>query len=552
MASPTFSQIADAMAKIKAQEDVTPPPSPEAKQAMEAAWESLKDALADIALSDFGSAADSVGDAAKQLQDVINNGTANSDPLQQILSSLGISPKPAGTTPAQKPQAPKSVAPGGGAGGGGGGSGGGGAAGGAGSDGGSTGGNDAAPSLSDRVPIPPVSQMNTGLSSCTETTMLKKFGKPGELTQDCSTPTGTFLARVRKNFNVGPFKVTGLDYAVESLLQVFTDVKNENPQLFNQVKNEGMLCVRARRHNPSHYSNHSWGTAIDIFFGTEVVDQGVKLTNRGNMLLAPYFNRHGWYWGAGFSGDSVDSMHFELAEETIAKIPDGAMFDAGVTFQDTAGGAAPAGTSGFQTDPASKKLLGDILTAINSATAIRQSFAGVAYAATLPRGQLLFQSELQLDTDGWPGGNQGDNTWQPDTSLNYTDRTPINANEVPYFVLPGNWYSKFGIKFGDLAAVIYKGKLAFAVFADVGPKTKLGEGSLELLRQLGEERLRPNGKVINAGMGDSSRGDYIVTIVFPGSAAGSYQNQSALLDFIKSRGQLAYLKLGGNLPSELS
>jgi hypothetical protein len=541
------------MAKIKDQENATPAPSPEAKQAMDAAWESLKDALADIALSDFAAAADSVGDAAKQLQDVINDGTANSDPLQQILGSLGISPKPAGTTPAQKPQTPKPVASGGGAGGGGGGSdgGGGGAAGGAGSGGGSTGGSDAAPSLSDRVPLPPVSQMNTGLSSCTETTMLKKFGKPGELTEDCSTPTGTFLARVRKNFNVGPFKVTGLDYAVESLLQVFTDVKNENPQLFNQVKNEGMLCVRARRHNPSHYSNHSWGTAIDIFFGTEVVDQGVKLTNRGNLLLAPYFNRHGWYWGAGFSGDSVDSMHFELAEETIAKIPDGAMFDAGVAFQDTAGGAAPAGTGGFQADPASKKLLGDILTAVNSATAIRQSFAGVAYAATLPGGQLLFQSELQLDTDGWPGGNQGDNTWQPDT-LNYTDRTPIHANEVPYFVLPGNWYSKFGIKLGDLAAVIYKGKLAFAVFADVGPKTKLGEGSLELLRQLGEERLRPNGKVINAGMGDSSRGDYIVTVVFPGSTAASYQNQSALLDFIKSRAQLAYLKLGGNLPSELS
>ena len=29
------------------------------------------------------------------------------------------------------------------------------------------------------------------------------------------------------------------------------------------------------------------------------------------------FNRHGWYWGAAFSGDSVDSMHFEWSEESV-------------------------------------------------------------------------------------------------------------------------------------------------------------------------------------------------------------------------------------------
>jgi len=245
-------------------------------------------------------------------------------------------------------------------------------------------------------------------------------------------------------------------------------------------------------------------------------------------------------------------MHFELAEETIPKIPDNAMFDAALPLNDAVGGGIAAATGGLQVDPASKKLLGDILTAVGKATTIQQSFAGVAYAATLPGGQVLFQCELQLDTDGWPGGNRGDNTWQPDTSLRYADGSSVNANEVPYFVLPRNWYQKFGIKLGDLAAVIYKGKLAFGVVADVGPKTKLGEGSLELLRQLGEERLRPNGQVINAGMGDSSRGDYVLTIVFPGSAASSYQNQTALLDFVRSRAELAYLKLGGTLPSELS
>ena len=88
------------------------------------------------------------------------------------------------------------------------------------------------------------------------------------------------------------------------------------------MKTEGMLCVRHRRKSAVLFSNHSFGTAIDIFFGNKVVDQGVHLAHRGNLLLFPFFNRHGWYWGAEFSGDFVDSMHFELAEETVLKLPD--------------------------------------------------------------------------------------------------------------------------------------------------------------------------------------------------------------------------------------
>src|SRR5260370_3852637 len=105
------------------------------------------------------------------------------------------------------------------------------------------------PSISDRVPIPPRNTINSGLSACTEGTMLKTFGRPGDLTSDCSDPTGEFRHRIRWNFDVGPFKVSGLDYAVETLLQMFSDVQRENSALYEQVKNEGMICGRCRRHN---------------------------------------------------------------------------------------------------------------------------------------------------------------------------------------------------------------------------------------------------------------------------------------------------------------
>jgi hypothetical protein len=176
--------------------------------------------------------------------------------------------------------------------------------------------------LDDRVPIPPKDVMNPGLTAVSDAVMRKKFGVPGKLTKDCSDPTGKFKKRVRFGVDVGPFKVSGLDFAVESLIQIFTEVKQQMPDVFASVKTEGALCVRHRRKSTILFSNHSWGTAIDLFFGKKVVGQGTPLTHRGNLLLFPFFNRHGWYWGAEFSGDFVDSMHFELAAETILKIPD--------------------------------------------------------------------------------------------------------------------------------------------------------------------------------------------------------------------------------------
>lgn len=180
--------------------------------------------------------------------------------------------------------------------------------------------SNAMDSFDDVVPIPPKDTMNQGLNAARETTMLAVLGTPGVLSKDCTAPTGQVKQHLRSGVDVGPFKVSGLDYAVETLAQIFAEVLRDSPELYKAVKTAGVLCVRHRRTNPTRFSNHSWGTAIDIYFGNAVLDQGVPKTQRGNLLLAPYFNRYGWYWGAEFTGDSVDSMHFELAEETVLKL----------------------------------------------------------------------------------------------------------------------------------------------------------------------------------------------------------------------------------------
>jgi hypothetical protein len=175
----------------------------------------------------------------------------------------------------------------------------------------------ASPPPSTRVPIPPTNTFNANLTSADEATMTRLLGTPGVLSHECSPVTGPFKNKIVSGIGVGPFKVSGLKFAVDLLKLVFAEADQQIPDVVAAVKTAGMLCVRAKRTNPNSFSNHSWGCAIDLYFGTDVVPQGSQQCHQGCLQLTPFFNRHGWYWGAGFSGKAVDSMHFELAKETV-------------------------------------------------------------------------------------------------------------------------------------------------------------------------------------------------------------------------------------------
>jgi hypothetical protein len=167
------------------------------------------------------------------------------------------------------------------------------------------------------IPIPPTNTFNQGLHSATEAIMLQIFGVPGAKTKNCSPVTGSFKQRIVTS-SVGPFRVSGLDTAVTSLKAVLDEADQQIPNVVSVLKTAGMLCVRLKRGSNTSFSNHSWGTAVDLYFDSDVIPMGTPKTYYGCLQLAPFFNKHGWYWGAGFSGSSVDSMHFELAQETIS------------------------------------------------------------------------------------------------------------------------------------------------------------------------------------------------------------------------------------------
>lgn len=182
-----------------------------------------------------------------------------------------------------------------------------------------------------------------------------------------------------------------------------------------------------------------------------------------------------------------------------------------------------------------RKNLAGIAALIESGTLLNQGFKGLEWMVKLNSGQICFQSDLDLDTDGKRDpAIRYESTEQPQTSLDPGGKI-LSSNETPFFVLPGHFGSNYGIRLGDIAVVLYRDKMEYALFADVGPRNKIGEGSIALHRSLGFERV-VNGKIKDVGI-DSG----VVTLVFPGSGNGKIQSA----DSVRALGRSLFKGLGG-------
>lgn len=150
------------------------------------------------------------------------------------------------------------------------------------------------------VPIPPLDTINIGLHPGHQATMLKIFGVPGALSRDCSNIANRKLEALIETRNVGPFKATGIGRLLDHLTEIFSQVKGKLPEVFAQAKSDGMLCCRAVRGSKSNFSNHSWGTAIDIRFGDESDEMGDGLMQLEQALSRPSFT-----FVAGIGGSAL-------------------------------------------------------------------------------------------------------------------------------------------------------------------------------------------------------------------------------------------------------
>jgi glycosyl hydrolase group 75 (putative chitosanase) len=173
--------------------------------------------------------------------------------------------------------------------------------------------------------------------------------------------------------------------------------------------------------------------------------------------------------------------------------------------------------------------------------------------ARIVSGAVLFSAGMQIDADGAPNAygprNRGlDNTgnakdggrwvgvvtdasgkpvvqrsgpfrglYVSQTTLaqgaRVTDpRTYVDASRIPYIALPRSFIEQFAVRLGDIAMVANtrNQKRSYAIFADIGPKGKIGEGSMALARALGISANPRRGGVSNG----------ILYVVFPQSGLG--------------------------------
>lgn len=99
-------------------------------------------------------------------------------------------------------------------------------------------------------------------------------------------------------------------------------------------------------------------------------------------------------------------------------------------------------------------------------------------------------------------------------------RRYVDSSTIPYISLPGH-SAVLKARLGDLAMVIngHNGKRSGAIYADVGPAKKIGEGSIALARALGMNE--------SARTGATSQ-KIVIYVVFPHSGNGSPMEAAAI------------------------
>lgn len=117
-------------------------------------------------------------------------------------------------------------------------------------------------------------------------------------------------------------------------------------------------------------------------------------------------------------------------------------------------------------------------------------------SATVPvcgkNGAVFWKADMDIDCDGQVTAkcNGSTDPWfQDDTAFHQSNGQALRADSLPYVVVPSTssiWkYTSSGIKGGGVVAVIYNGKVEYAVVGDTGPTQIIGEASYATARALG-------------------------------------------------------------------
>ena len=139
------------------------------------------------------------------------------------------------------------------------------------------------------------------------------------------------------------------------------------------------------------------------------------------------------------------------------------------------------------------------------------------------RGPVFFDAKMAIDADGSVLSKRAERPNQPETSLRYPPPLglSLDAEHVPYVVMPlGGFRQASGVSLGDLAAVVKDGQVHFAIVGDLGPRTKIGEASMNLHNLFGRNICRAYDQAGNCSQFlDTSLDAPVLFFFFPGTAS---------------------------------
>ncbi|MEM8596011.1 MAG: M15 family metallopeptidase, partial [Pseudomonadota bacterium] len=159
-------------------------------------------------------------------------------------------------------------------------------------------------------------RFNKGLNSPRPSYLTVLLGEPrADYDDSCQPPTNPRLVERLERRDLGPFAVTMIKPALDSLARVLDRLRRAEPEIYTRLGTAGALCARLVRGSDSAVSTHSWGIAVDLTVAGELDRLGDDGTQFALVLLADFFNAEGWYWGAEYRRE--DSMHFEVSEQTL-------------------------------------------------------------------------------------------------------------------------------------------------------------------------------------------------------------------------------------------
>lgn len=150
-------------------------------------------------------------------------------------------------------------------------------------------------------------------------------------------------------------------------------------------------------------------------------------------------------------------------------------------------------------------------------------------AAFRPSGRArVVRAGMAIDTDGTRRAPE-DPYWRGDTSLHYANGRALDAQTVPYVVIPIN---ERRVKLGECVVVSYRGRSTVAIVGDRGPR--FGEASAATARALG---INPSGRSGGVGSG--------VTYSFLPGSCGRPNGEAELLASLKRDGPTMIAQAGG-------